>query len=263
MINLSIFTDIKSFFVDTFTSISWSNIFILFTGIIIGFIICGIIYVIILLQGIKKADKKHIEEINKQEDIIKTNEANKAIRGAKDKFKEESKEYSFTLKVDVLKQSCWELMNDIALIYYKDSKYPLYELSIDELIKLSYYITQRIEHVFDGKVMGLCKNIKISQLIRIIEYKKKVEDSKIIKASKKAQVGKIAKVTSAMLNMVNPVYWVKKFMISSAISLGTNKVSNIIIDIVGQETAKVYSKHLFKDFDDVEKEIELLEKELS
>ena len=88
MINLSIFTDIKSFFVDTFTSISWSNIFILFAGIIIGFIICGIIYVIILLQGIKKADKKHNEEINKQEDIIKTNEANKKIRTIGKHFKD-------------------------------------------------------------------------------------------------------------------------------------------------------------------------------
>ena len=46
-------------------------------------------------------------------------------------------------------------------------------------------------------------------------------------------------------------------MISGSINIGTNKIANIIIDIVGSETAKVYSKNLFND-NSIEEELKIL-----
>ena len=82
-----------------------------------------------------------------------------------------------------------------------------------------------------------------------------------MKASKKAHVGGIYKITSSILNAINPVHWVRKIMISSSVNIGGNIIANMIIDIVGQETAKVYSKNIFKD-DNIDEAIELIEKEL-
>ena len=259
---LNIWQTIREFFIDLFTNISWGDLVLLLTGVVIGFLICGIIYIIVVLKGIKKAENNY----NKQKDedeIIKTTEVNNLINGTKDRFKEETLDYSMGQKIDCIKNISWDLVNDIAKIYYPESKYPIYELSIDELIKLGFYITEKIDRVFEGKIIGKTRNIKISHLMTFIEKKKQVEDSKIIKASKKANVGGVAKLASTVINFVNPAYWVKKAVIGTTLSLGTNKVANIIIDIVGQETAKVYSKNLFDNNNELDKEIAELDNELN
>lgn len=259
---LNIWQSIRNFFINLFTNISWGNVFLLLTGIVIGFLICGIIYVIVVLQGIKKAENNYKKEAD-DEDLVKTTDVNNTIRGAKDRYKEEVKEYSMGQKIDCVKNISWDLINDIAKIYYPESKFPIYELSIDEIIKLCFYITEKIDRVFEGRIIGKAKNIKISHLMSFIEKKKLVEDSKIVKASKKANVGGIAKLASTALNFVNPAYWVKKAVIGTTLNIGSNKVANIIIDIVGQETAKVYSKNLFNTNDKLDQEIAQLENELS
>lgn len=259
---LNVWQSIRNFFINLFSNINWGNFIFLLTGIGLGFIICGIIYLIILLKSIKKADK-----INKEsfytEDIVKTNETNKIIRGAKDQFKEEAKDYSLTQKIDCVKEISWLLIKDIAKIYYPESKYPVYELTVDELIKLCYYITQRVDKVFQGRILKMLRGFKVSQVIYIIDTKKKIEDTKIVKASKKMKLGGFFRLAGAALNVVNPVYWIKKFMFSTSLNIGTNKIGDIIIDIVGQETAKVYSKHLFTVNDNIDEVIKDIEQELT
>ena len=47
------------------------------------------------------------------------------------------------------------------------------------------------------------------------------------------------------MNIFNPVYWVKKLMISTTLVAVSNKICGIVIDVVGEETNKVYSKNVF------------------
>ena len=63
----------------------------------------------------------------------------------------------------------WDLINDIARTYYPNSQYPLFELSIEELISLDYYIMKRIEKIFSGKVLSKVKKMKISSLVKVKE----------------------------------------------------------------------------------------------
>ena len=68
-----------------------------------------------------------------------------------------------------------------------------------------------------------------------------------------------------MINIINPVYWVQKLMIESTMSIATKRISLLIIDVIGEETTKVYSKSVFNketdlgiDVDSSIKEIENL-----
>lgn len=259
---LNVWDTIKNFINNLFTNIPWNNIIIFLMGIIVGGILSVIIYLIIFLKSINKADK--INQLTSfKEDIVQTNEVNKLISGAKDQYKEETKDYSIVFKIEALKNIAWDLIKSIADVYYPDSKHPIYELSIDELIKLCYYITERIDKVFQGKILKNVRNFKISQVIAIIEAKKKIDDNKLIKASKKLNSSGLYKVASSTLNIVNPVYWVRKIVVSSSVNYGSNKIANIIIDIVGEETAKVYSKHLFIKENNISEEISDIENEIS
>ena len=94
----------------------------------------------------------------------------------KNKYKEEVSSKKTSEKLTDLKSMSWDLINDIARTYYPNSQYPLFELSIEELISLDYYIMKRIEKIFSGKVLSKVKKMKISSIAHLLDMKKKLND---------------------------------------------------------------------------------------
>lgn len=245
---LNVFTDIKDLISELLSKFSWGNVAIMFTGIIIGFVMCAFIYLVVILTSLKKGE----EFVYKAKYEISDEDIKRVIRSAKNQFIEECSNLNTNDKFKEIKEISWTLINDIAKMYYPKSEYPIYELSIDELMLLNHYITNRVDDLFKGKILRGFKKIKISQILRLIDLKKKLDESKAMKAAKKMKVPGIFKTTMSVLNVFNPAYWVKKLMINTTVQMGTNKIATTIIDIVGEETAKVYSKSVFN----VEKQID-------
>jgi hypothetical protein len=153
------------------------------------------------------------------------------------------------------------LIHDIARVYFPDSKYPIYELSIDELMTLIHYITDRVDSLFKGPILRPLKKIRISYILKVIDTKRKIDENKAVKTASKLRTP--WKVTKTVLNIFNPVYWVRKLMISTTLVAVTNKICGIIIDVVGEETNNVYSKSVFnaERMTNLEIEREILELE--
>ena len=86
----------------------------------------------------------------------------------------------------ILGKKIYETVNRIATVYYPNSKYPLYELNIEELILLLHYLSNRIDSIFDKGIFKYFKKASLSQVFRILDFKKKVDDNKATKALKKA-----------------------------------------------------------------------------
>lgn len=259
---LNIFSDLKQLISDILKEFSLGDLFILFTGIIIGFIICAIVYIVVVILSLKKNENK----IKKAEIEISEEEIKKVIRSSHNEFYENSANAPINQKMNDLKDLSWDLINKIAGMYYPKSAYPIYELSIDEMLVLIHYITNRVDSLFKGKILKGFKKVKISQILKILEMKKKIDDSKVVKVANKAKLPSLYKATMSVLNVFNPGYWVKRLMINTTISIGTNKIAATIIDIVGEETTKVYSKSVFNEEkiinSDVEDTIKALEADL-
>lgn len=254
---LNIFDTIKKFFEKLFTDFDLSDLAILFFGIMIGFLLCMAIYIITVLSTLKRSDK--IEPISL--DHIENVKIRRVIDNAKEEYIELYSYVATGKKLQAVGELSWQIIKDIAKIYYPDSQYPIYELSVDELIRLNYYITTRIEKLFSGKVLGTFKKVKISQILRLIDLKKRIEENKLVKLANKTKAPKIYKSVMAVLNIFNPGYWVRKMMISTTIDMTTNKIALIVLDVVGDETNKVYSKNqsIFSTEDDITKQIEEME----
>jgi hypothetical protein len=139
----------------------------------------------------------------------------------------------------------YELLEEISRYFYPDSKYPMFELSVQELIQLNHYISTRVDELLDVPILKNAKKTKIISIINMYEKKRAVEQSKLMKAAKKAKLGKVLKYGSMALNAVNPVYWFRKLVLSTSIDAMTRKLCIVVIGVVGEETAKVYSKKLF------------------
>ncbi len=258
---LNIWESIRHFFMQLFSKVSWGSIFTLLTGIIIGIILCVFFYLIVLLRSFEKINQESTQPIPNENQ--KDEEVLSLIQGAKDQYREETESFNTSQKIIEVKDLSWNLIHEIAKTYYPESKYPLYELSIDELIRLNGYITERIDGLFQKRILKMTRNIKVSQIFRIMDAKKKIEDNKIVKGAKKIHLAGIGKTALNALNLINPVHWMKKLMLGMSINIGMNKIALIIIEIVGQETAKVYSKHVFlKQEEELEQEITTLEQQL-
>lgn len=236
---LDLFRAIRDFFAGLFEKFSLSNLLILLSGIVLGFILCFLIYLVILISSFRKSEKEFISKEIKVDD----EKVERLIRSAKNQFLEESASESMGKKINDVKEICWNLIHDIAKVYFPESNYPIYELSIDELMTLMHYITDRINSLFKGPILKPLKKVRISYILKIIDTKKKIDENKAVKTVSKLKTP--WKATMSVLNIFNPVYWVKKLMISTTLVAVTNRICGIIIDVVGEETNKVYSKSVF------------------
>lgn len=132
-----------------------------------------------------------------------------------------------------------ELVEDIAKRYYPNSKYPMYELTIDELIQLNYHVTTRVEGILNFKMLGFSILSKVKRM-RISDIMKKMEESKIKKQQEAEKTGFLHKLKKAT-NAVNPLRMLKEAGIDKAIRF----VCVSVIKIAGEESQRIYSKQLF------------------
>lgn len=255
---LSIITEIRNFFYNLFSKFSLDNLVVLIFGIVFGFLLCFLIYIVFVFTSLKKEETR----ISLDSNTVDIAKIERLIRSAKNQYVEESAYKTTGQKLNDMRLISWELINDIAREYYPNSNYPIYELSVDEIIILVHYITNRIDSLFKGPVLKQFKKVRISYILRILDLKKKFDENKAVKTASKMK--KPWKAVFSVLNIFNPVYWVKKLMISTTIVAATNKLGATIIEVVGEETNNIYSKSVFNEeiraTTDIEKTIMEFEK---
>lgn len=229
----------NSIFRDLDGNFNWKVLVAMLIGITIGMLIAASIYAIMLLFSLKRSEKKmgDLKEID--EDLLET------LKLIKKDYTKITSGFSASEKMKVLGNTIVNTIKMVAQKYYPDSNHPIYELNINELIVLAHYITDRIDKVFDKGLLKYFKNMSISKVLTILDINKKVQSNKVVKTVKK--VNPVVKVVKSIANVANPVHWVKKLLFGGIIGSVLNRASLMIIDIVGSETVKVYSKRLFNE----------------
>jgi len=215
-----------------------------FLGMLTGIILFLATLTFLSIRGkninldVKKPEGEFSEDDLRQLIVSRQNRLRKVLKT--------KKEGAFRLTFEV----SYELVEEISRYFFPNSKYPMYELSVNELIELNHYITERIDEILEVPVLKNAKKARIITIVNMYEKKKAIEGSKLAKAAKKLKLGKVAKYGGMALNAVNPVYWFRKLVLSTSIDAMTRKLCVAIIGVVGEETSKVYSKKLFdKDVD--------------
>ncbi|KND62749.1 hypothetical protein [Candidatus Phytoplasma phoenicium] len=222
------------------------NFLIFFSGFFCGFFICFLIYIFCLLKNFNKKfyslktenNEKKYSQVNDL--ILKTqNQFTKDIQQKKNEF------------FDSLLRNSQSLALQIACDFYPNSPFPYLELTIDESLALIKYIHERIEKLFDQKIIFIFKKMTLR---RIIILKQKLIDQKYIEKTKKTH--KLLNICLNTVNCFNPLHWTKKLFLNKIYKTIFNKIGCAIILIVGEELYKVYSKQLFKGEQDTTQELQ-------
>ena len=158
----------------------------------------------------------------------------------------------------------YELLEEIAEHYFPKAKYPIFEITIEELLELNRYITKRVEEMVNGKILKHFKNYRISSIINMLHMKKALDNSKLMKLNRKFKLSKILNIGRAVVNYANPVYWFRRLAIKPTTEVLTKEICKYFIAVVGEETNKIYSKSFSenKNEDDLEEKFdEIIEAE--
>ncbi len=228
-------------------------IFSFLFGLAVGLALFSLIYLVIVLSTINK--KKYIVSAAKNnvsdEEILQMIEESKVMFNDKYLKGEES-------HIIHCRNICSSLVNNIAIKFFPKSKYPLYELSIDELLMLSVYISNRLDDILDTRGLRMLRKFKVSTIVSLGDVKKSIEENVIVKATKKYKIAETLKAAKSVLNVVNPVYWVRKAIVKNATDIVIKKLCIIIISICGEETYKIYSKNVFNEDKEIDSHVENL-----
>ncbi len=238
-----------------FLQIEWRDIRYFVLGILTGIILITLSVALILTSKERKKTKIRITKGVPLDDKVvldmiesKQSQLDKTVRLTDNGY--------FKVAIDL----SFELSEEIARYYFPDSRYPLYELSIQELLNLNYYITKRFDELMNGKFFKLFKNYRIASIIDMLNAKKKITNSKLMQITRKIKLQQIYSAGRTLLNYANPIYWFRKIAIKPTTVLVTKEICKYIIMIFGEETNKIYSKAIFKKEDSETDMIEKMEK---
>ncbi len=237
--------------------INLGSLFSFLFGIFFGLSIAFLMYIYSVLKTLKK--NKYL--VNVQNYDIDAKEIELLVKSYQEGFQEEKLKGigdNIVRTTNISK----EMSIKIAEKFFPDSKYPLYEISIDEAIMLATYITKRVDELLSHRGLRLFRKIKISQIIKWSTVKKEIDETAIVQTSKKYKIKQKIKAVMGVLNIVNPVYWVKRVVVDKSTNIVIRKICTMVIGIVGEETYKVYSKSLFKEEMEIDTGVENYFKEL-
>ena len=240
-----------------------------FVGILFGVVLVFLIYILVCVQSM--GSKKFL--VKKQAEGYKEDEVRELVINAQNEFKDKTLRKN-TPKIKYCTTICKDLAYEIAASYFPNSKYPLLELSVDEVTLLLEYIKERVDEILSRRGLRLIRKLRISTIVDVSIKGGKFAKSNTYKVGR--DLTKTASAVSKVINLVNPVYWGKKLIMDNSINAILNKLYLVIIAVVGEEVFKVYSKKVFdteptietnikellssidgeaKDFDEAEKEI--------
>ena len=222
--------------------IDLSSLIAFLIGIFVGCALLAIVYSILVISSLKSEKyiaKSKVIEVTDDEIKEIVENARKAFNDKNLRGAQSSINHCFSV--------CANLATDIARKFFPKSKRPLAELTIDEILELFIYISNRVNMIVDRPALRLLKKLKLSTLLALGDAKKVIDDSSLMKLTKKYKLKKLFDTVMGVLNIFNPVYWARRLFINTAVEVALNRLCISIIGIVGEETYKIYSKRVFEE----------------
>lgn len=136
-------------------------------------------------------------------------------------------------------------INEVCALACPNTKYPLYELSINEVLSGVLIVQQKLKKLVNNPLLKDIKNVHIATLINLEEsFAKpvfKIVNNKAFKYS-----FKISKVIIMIINFINPLYYIKLIIRKTLFKQGKKDVILIGLDFIGNTVYEIYEKEDIK-----------------
>lgn len=225
-------------------------------GLVFGMVLFTLLYTVFFVRGLR------IKPLLNAQNPMEETELKEALKVSTERMLEAQSGDGF---FDAFVHAAKELTETIATYYYPTSKYPMMELSVDELLQLDDYIHDRIAQTLNKGLFKNVKHVRVTKFMELVDFKKKLDNQKWMKLVNDKRTRKGIEATLGVINAFNPIYWFRKLVIKTSISTLNRQIAKTMLAVVAEETSRVYSKSVFNetiDYDLVEREIKRLDEDL-
>ena len=133
------------------------------------------------------------------------------------------------------------LINEVASIYYPESKHPLFELTIDELFLLVREILSILSNIIFEIGIPNLEQLKMSTVKDLILLGGKVRKVYNLRGVR-LTIG-FVNAAIKLQSVVTPIYWVKKGTNIVSVNSLSQFLVKCMFEVVGKVTANIYSKN--------------------
>lgn len=225
---------------------TWENIFNIFNlsafalGIVLGFLLAGFFYMLLVLRALRKSDNLKLP--------VKSNrhECYQMVQEAKKDYKKRKRRYGPSDRFMLTRDLAERLAYEIARHHFPESKQPFLEISTYEVLETTKYIIERVEGVLNRKPLNRLKGMSGVQILSMFELKEKVSDNKTLQNAIRVNNSAVVKTAKNVLGVLNPTYLIRRTVINTSINMSVDVLCLVMLNIVGEEVYKLYSKELFK-----------------
>ncbi len=218
------------------------------SGISISILTILIFLIIISKKQKTILEKEEISRVEVEEEYIK-----KLIKEKRERIIK-GKSIGFRSNYARVEEEVKNLTAEIAKSYFPQSKYPKYELTIEETLELNIHISKRLLEELKKKRYKLFRELRISQILYLNNTKKNIMEKDFIARLNKYKIVDIVRSGWMIYNIANPVYWVKKITLRASMEATLRSFGVLIINIVGEEVTSVYSKSFKLATKEIEKQ---------
>lgn len=211
-----------------------------FSGMVVGISLVALIFLFVSFKQKKILKKDEFTKLNIEEDEIIS-----LIKKKRD-FILKGKSLGFRKSYERTAKSIEELIEEIAITYFPNSKYPKYELTIEEILMLNIHISRRLVEQLDKRRYKLLRELRLSQILYMNDAKNTIMQNNILQKINKYKIVDVVRNGWIVYNITNPIFLLKKVMVAGGTEFVYRSFGVIILNTVGEEVNKVYSKS-FKD----------------
>jgi len=209
-----------------FENMTFGNVVNILFGILFGAIISAVVFTGIYAKKVQsKYSNPEIRKISVNaynNDYVKAKKMKDKVVGA--------------LKTEI---------EDVAKLSYPHKKYPLYELSVNDVINGILIIQKKLKTVVSNPLFKDIKYMHISSLLSLEEIAKpitKIVNNKFIKFCMK-----VWNYIKPVVNILNPVWWIKFIISKTVFKQGKKDVIILAFDFVGNTTYEIYNDEKIKE----------------
>jgi len=225
---------------------AWENIFNIFNlsafvlGIVLGLLIAGFFYMLLVLRAIRKSNNLKMPRRTNQ------NECFDMVQQAKNDYKKRKRKYGPSGRFMLTRDLGERLAYEIARYHFPESRQPFLEISTYEVLESSKYIILRIESILDRKPLNKLKGLSGVQILSMFELKDRMSDNKALKNVVKVNNSAVMKTAKSVMGVINPTYLIRRTVVNTTINMSVDVLCLVVLNIIGEEVYKLYSKELFK-----------------
>lgn len=138
-------------------------------------------------------------------------------------------------------------VKEVSTLIYPDKLSPIYELSINDLLKALIIIQKKLKNITNQPIFIDIKHIHIARILSIEENITR-PIFKVYRNKKTQFIMNSYRVFKIIINLFNPIFYIRKITTHLLLKKGKKEVILIFLDFVGNTTHQIYLNSKKNDY---------------